>query len=191
MKSWKVKKSSFVIGYIYTRQYSSIVSGRDRVSPVSTRNKDTPIYTFIDVYKLHLDIKLLKHSSRDTDVIVGALTPEIREKTNEAIEAAKTAIAKLEPPLPVALREIDLHGNTVDEAIPIVEKFLRECYRDNVRRIRIIHGKGIFFLQKAIREYLGKHELIQSGSISAADKDHGGEGATEANLVDFSVDKLN
>ena len=92
---------------------------------------------FIDTYKLYLDVKLRRHASRDKDVIIGSLTPEIRAKTNEAIETAKTAIAKLEPPSPVTLKEIDLHGNTVEEAIPIVKNFLRECYRDNVRRIRI------------------------------------------------------
>jgi len=156
------------------------------------RKKDTPIYSFIDAYKLYMDIKLRTRSPRDNDVIVGALIPEVRERTNEAIELAKTAITKLEPPSPVAIREVNLHENhTVEEAIPIVEKFLRDSYCDNVRRVRIIHGKGIGVLREAVREYLEKHKYIISNSISSADKDHGGEGATEANLVDFSVDNLN
>lgn len=143
---------------------------------------------FMDAYKLCLDVTVRRRASRDMEV--GALTSEVRENTNAAIEAAKTAIAKLEPPSPVALREIDLHGKTVEEAIPIVEAFLKESYRDNVRRVRIIHGKGIFVLQKAIREYLATHKFVKSGSTSSADKDHGGEGATEAVLVDFSADQL-
>ncbi len=145
--------------------------------------------SFIDSYKLLLDIQI-KLASNKTTLTVDALIPEVRAKTNKAIETAKTVIAKLEPPSPVALREIDIHGNTVEEAIPIVENFLRECYRDNVHRVRIIHGKGIFVLQKAIREYLGTHQSVKSESISAADKDHGGEGATEANLIEFSVNNL-
>jgi hypothetical protein len=143
--------------------------------------------SFIDTYRLYLDVKLRQHVSREKDVIVGALTPEVRSKTTDAVEAAKREISKLEPPSPIVLREIDLHGKTVEEAIPIIEEFLKEGYRDNVRRVRIIHGKGIFVLQKAIREYLGTHKLVKSGSISAANKDHGGEGATEANLIEFSV----
>jgi DNA-nicking Smr family endonuclease len=55
--------------------------------------------------------------------------------------------------------------------------------------VRIIHGKGIFVLQKAIREYLGTHRYVVSNTVSAADKDHGGEGATEANLVEFTADE--
>jgi len=147
--------------------------------------------SFIDNHKLLLDIQIKSFSSNKTNLIVDRLTPEVRAKTNAAVDSAKWAIAKLEPPPAVTLREVDLHGNTVNEAIPIVEKFLTECYRDNVRRVRIIHGKGIFVLQKAIREYLGMHKFVKPESISSADKDHGGEGATEANLIDFSVDKLN
>lgn len=148
------------------------------------------IVPFVDAYRLYLEIKLRHSDSNIPETMVGPLTPEVRAKTLEAAEAAKKTITKLKPPTPIALREIDLHGNTVEQAIPMVDKFLKECYRDNVRGIRVIHGKGIFILQKAIREYLSRNKYIIFGSISPADKDHGGEGATEANLIDFSIDKL-
>ncbi|MFC1965950.1 Smr/MutS family protein [Chloroflexota bacterium] len=99
-------------------------------------------------------------------------------------------LSGVEPPPPITLREIDLHGNNLETTIPVVNKFLEKCYQDNVRRVRIIHGKGIFVLQKAIREILGTHKLVKAESISAADKDHGGEGATEANLIDYSAELL-
>lgn len=148
--------------------------------------KSQPV-PFIDAYQVHLDVKLLAPSSKD--IAIGTLAPEVRAKTNAAADTAKWAIAKMEPPSPIALREIDLHGKTVEEATPIVESFLHESYRDNVRQVRIIHGKGIFVLQTAIREYLGKHNLVDAKSIRAAEKDYGGEGATEANLVEFAVDQ--
>jgi hypothetical protein len=50
---------------------------------------------FIDAYRLYLDVKLRRHDSRDKDVIIGALTPEIRAKTNEAIEEAKKVLPDL------------------------------------------------------------------------------------------------
>jgi hypothetical protein len=111
-------------------------------------------------------------------------------ETSTDSEDNKDVLHEVQPPPPITLREIDLHGNTVEKAIPIINKFLEECYRDNVRRIRIIHGKGIFVLQKAIREILGTHRLVKAESISAADKDHGGEGATEADLIEFSAELL-
>ena len=147
--------------------------------------------SFMDGRKLSLNISIRQRDSKDIYEIVGPLTQEVRTKTNDAAEAAKWFMARFETPPPIALKEIDIHGYTVDEATPVVDKFLKVCYRDNVRRVRIIHGKGIFVLQKAIREYLRTHRFVKPESISPADKDHGGEGATEANLIDFSIDKLN
>ncbi len=173
-KGWKTRAQKFYGSY---------------QAPV--RKRDTPDSSFIDVYKLYLDLKIRTHASRDHDLVVDTITPEVRANTDEAIDIAKTAIAKLEPPSPVAIREINLHENhTVEEAIPIIKDFLKECYRDNVRRVRIIHGKGIGILRQAVREHLESHKFVISISISPADKDHGGEGATEANLIEFTIDNL-
>lgn len=38
--------------------------------------------------------------------------------------------------------ELDLHGYTVNEAKTAIQDFLYECKRQNIRYIRIIHGKG-------------------------------------------------
>ncbi len=145
---------------------------------------------FIDAYKLSLNLAILKISP-SKDIVVNPITPEIRDKTIDAIEKAKTAIAKIDPPAPVQIREIDLHDyTTVEEAIATVEKFLKNSYRDNVRRVRIIHGKGEGVLREAVGECLDKHPFVTSLSISGADGQHGGEGATEANLVTFKPELL-
>ncbi|MFC1874500.1 Smr/MutS family protein, partial [Chloroflexota bacterium] len=123
---------------------------------------------FMDTYKLYLDINIRPLSPKNKDDVLDPLTPEVREKTVEAAKAAKIAISKMEPPSTIALREIDLHNDyKVEVAIPMLEKFLEESYRDNVRRVRIIHGKGIFVLRKAVREYLEKHRLVLPKSISS------------------------
>ncbi len=38
--------------------------------------------------------------------------------------------------------ELDLHGYTVEEAKTAIQDFLHECKRQQIRYIRIIHGKG-------------------------------------------------
>jgi len=85
-----------------------------------------------------------------------------------------------EPIVPKA--EIDLHEKKVHEAIPLVEKYLQESYDACLIRVRIIHGKGIGVLRQAIRDYLQNHKLVKS--FTSADKDHGGDGATEVEIVD-------
>ena len=178
-KTWKEKGWKYRVEKFYGEYQAPI------------RKSDPLLVRLIDDYKVSLDITLRKRASRDKDVIVDTLTPEVRTKTNDAIEAAKTVVAKLEPPSPVAIREINLHENhRIEEAIPLVEGFLKECYRDNVRRVRIIHGKGIGVLREAVREFLGTHKFVIITSISSADNDHGGEGATEANLIAFSAELL-
>ena len=114
---------------------------------------------------------------------LGILAKAFKDETNSA------RATKIGPPPPISLKEIDLHNNpNIEKAIPMLEKFMKESYRDNVRSIRIIHGKGIGVLRNAVRLHLESHRLVKS--LGTADKDHGGEGATEANLVDYNVELL-
>jgi DNA-nicking Smr family endonuclease len=157
----------------------------------SVVKKDTKTIPFIDAYQLQLSLKILRSDAKDIHRRVGETTPEIRDKTIEAIEKAKTETAKLEPPTPVQIRETDLHEYaTVEGAIASVGKFLKDSFRDNVRRVRIIHGMGEGVLREAVRECLDEHPFVVSISISSADAKHGGEGATEANLVTLKAELL-
>lgn len=90
--------------------------------------KDTP---FIDQYKLtfktSIGINSLDLGSNNT--IVGDLTPEMRTKTLKAAESAREFIIRMEPPSPIALREIDLHNDyKVEKAIPMLGEFLKQSY---------------------------------------------------------------
>lgn len=40
-------------------------------------------------------------------------------------------------------REIDLHGLRTDEARLALAEFIRECHRQGVRCVRVVHGKGL------------------------------------------------
>ena len=44
---------------------------------------------FIDAYKLSLDIKILLHTSKDKDIIIDALTPEVRAKQMKLLKLPK------------------------------------------------------------------------------------------------------
>ncbi|MFC1964122.1 Smr/MutS family protein [Chloroflexota bacterium] len=89
-------------------------------------------------------------------------------------------------PAPVILKtEIDLHGKTVNEAIPLVEKFIRDSYRAHERRVWIIHGKGTGVLREEVRQRLTNHPLVES--FNSADQSHGEEGATQVDIIDWKV----
>ena len=78
--------------------------------------------------------------------------------------------------------EIDLHGLTIEEAIPLVDKFLGKAYRAHVNRVWVIHGKGTGTLGVAMKEYLGKHPYV--ARCSRADGSRGGIGSTQVELID-------
>ena len=79
--------------------------------------------------------------------------------------------------------EIDLHGMTVDEAIPRVDKFLDAAYRAGLYRVWVIHGKGTGVLRREIKHHLRQHPLVNS--CRSAESNSGGMGATQVELRDW------
>lgn len=58
--------------------------------------------------------------------------------------------------------EIKVIGLTVDEAIPIIDKYLDECSMTSMKTTRIVHGKGTGKLRHGIQEYLKTHSHVKS-----------------------------
>lgn len=56
--------------------------------------------------------------------------------------------------------EIDLRGETVDEALGELGLFIDKCVLNNIEEIRIIHGKGTGALRKSVTDYLRSHPNI-------------------------------
>ena len=76
--------------------------------------------------------------------------------------------------------EIDLHGMTVDEALPRLDSFLHTAFRAGYYQVRVVHGKGSGILRREVDRYLSDHPLVRSHRL--ADRYHGGDGATEVDL---------
>ena len=81
---------------------------------------------------------------------------------------------------------IDLHGETVKDAINILEDFFTESYKNNIEYIKIICGKGMNSKDKipkikiTTQAYI-KKSLIVNAACSAKDKD-GGVGVIKVKL---------
>lgn len=52
--------------------------------------------------------------------------------------------------------EIDIHGMTVEEMTPVVEKYVDEAFRSGRPSIRIIHGHGTGRLRRAVRRIVSE-----------------------------------
>lgn len=77
--------------------------------------------------------------------------------------------------------EIDLHGMTVAEAKPRLEKFVYRCARNDKLCIRIVHGKGLGsgergpVLKKGVDRWLRKWDAVLA--FASARQVDGGTGA--------------
>ena len=69
-----------------------------------------------------------------------------------------------------------LIGMRVDEATPLVDKFLDDAFLADSPSIRIVHGFGQGRLRAAVRDFLKSHPHVTSFRDGASNE--GGAGAT-------------
>jgi DNA mismatch repair protein MutS2 len=76
--------------------------------------------------------------------------------------------------------EINVIGQTVDEATTAVEKFVDRAFLAGAVRVRIVHGSGMGILRKALRQCLQNHPHV--ASVAEPPQNEGGGGATVVEL---------
>lgn len=77
--------------------------------------------------------------------------------------------------------EVNLHGKTVEEAIPLVDKLLDDALWAGLGQVTVNHGKGTGRLKEGLRAYLREHPLVKSLRGGAAGE--GGGGVTIVVLI--------
>jgi len=77
--------------------------------------------------------------------------------------------------------ELDLRGNTTEEARHQLDRYLDDAYLVGLPWVRIIHGKGTGALRAAVRDALRVHSLVTS--YEAGKEGEGGDGVTVAKLA--------
>ena len=76
--------------------------------------------------------------------------------------------------------EINVIGLNVDEAIPIVDKYIDDCYMAHLEHARIVHGKGTGKLREGIHTFLTKHPHVKTLRLGTY-----GEGELGVTIVYF------
>ncbi len=76
--------------------------------------------------------------------------------------------------------EINVIGQTVDDASREVEKFVDRAFLAGLPRVRVVHGSGMGILRKALRQMLQKHPHVST--VLEAPQNEGGGGATVVEL---------
>ena len=129
---------------------------------VSNISKSNEVQIQIGSIKMSINIKYLE-KVKNSD-----------KKTNSTVSyhsVSKTRTAK---------SEINVIGLNVDEAIPVVDKFLDDCYLAKLQTVRIVHGKGTGKLREGIHKFLKTNSHVKSFRVGTF-----GEGEMGVTVVEL------
>lgn len=76
--------------------------------------------------------------------------------------------------------EVNLIGMTVDEAIPVMDKYLDDAYLAHLPQVRVVHGRGTGALRAAAHKHLKKLKYVKEFHLGEY-----GEGDTGVTIVVF------
>jgi len=112
---------------------------------VSNVSKDNTVQVQIGAIKMNIDIKFLQETKKSSNI-------------SKDYTYSKRPSLKSQSVSP----EINILGMTVNEALPIVDKYLDDCFIAKLSTIRIVHGKGTGALRSGIHSFLKTNKLVES-----------------------------
>ncbi len=139
-----------------------------------------------DIDKKATVLRLPEGSSQEVLVQAGILQTRvplsnlrlIREKPSRPVFRTVTKTSGLSAP--AAQTEIDLRGQTAEEALMNVDRFIDSAVLSGVGQLTIIHGKGTGVLRAAIHQHLKSHPNVKSYRLGTF-----GEGESGVTIVEL------
>jgi len=107
------------------------------------------------VYRVVVQDKVLEIKEKDLQ----AMPDKLPKYLKKALDVSKKASAFVPKEQAGKLR-VDLHGLTVEQALPKVEAILHEALLQGIGRVEIIHGIGTGKLKTEVHRYLTKHSAV-------------------------------
>ena len=132
---------------------------------LSNISKDDTVQVQVGVMKMNVDIKFLQE-------------PKSSNSSKKTFDYTKRSSLKSQSVSP----EINLLGMTVDEAIPIIDKYLDDCFLAKLSPVRIVHGKGTGALRNGIHRYLKSNKHVDSFRLGTF-----GEGEMGVTIVNLKI----
>ncbi len=182
----------------FREQFDSAVvahaTGADTGDPHAEQHvvKHVSVGDTVRLKSLGRDGKVLRYFDDDTfEVAVGPMKMKVaRDDFAEVVARAganpvtaarargiNVSLSREDESVPT---EINVIGQTVDEATREVEKFVDRAFLAGAVRVRVVHGSGMGILRKALRQFLQSHPHV--ASVSEPPQNEGGGGATVVDL---------
>nr|MBI2904665.1 Smr/MutS family protein [Chloroflexota bacterium] len=173
---------------------SSVPSLKSSVQSAKSFDEKRPVKLGDTVWLPNLKTEgaVLSLTATEAEVQIGRL--RVRAKLDELQTKSQTPNSKPQIPNPNSLLphphtpthtspglEIDIRGQTVEDGLMMLDRYLESAYMANLPWVRIIHGKGTGKLRQAVRDALRANELVLSHQPGVDAE--GGEGVTVARLA--------
>ena len=115
----------------------------------------------------------------DLSVLIVTEKPKTQQKKKQQNKATdRVSVSKTLAPRPMPSLEVNVIGQTVQEALVEVEAFLDSAVVANLDEVRIVHGMGTGKLRAGIHEFLRKHRNVAEFRLGKY-----GEGETGVTIV--------
>ena len=124
--------------------------------------------------ELYVQIGALRTQANLKDIVPAEQSQEPEKKTRT--ESGKIKMSKSMSISP----ECNLIGMRVDEALPVLEKYLDDAYLSHLPQVTIIHGRGTGALRDAVHQYLKRLNYVKKYRVGGF-----GEGDHGVTIVEF------
>jgi DNA mismatch repair protein MutS2 len=148
---------------------------------IDDNTKITNVYKPVDlktlkqgdkVYVLTMDsegiVSEIKQAKNQVWVNVGSIRINVKSEDlslildNNKKQNATVSIKRSTEITKTIQQELNVIGKNVDEALMEVENFIDKAIMSNLDEVRIVHGKGLRILSKAIQNYLKTDKRVDS-----------------------------
>ncbi len=101
------------------------------------------------------------------------------KKSVAPAQKKKVSSVSYEMPAQMSM-ELNIIGLRVEEALPLVDKYLDDCIRSRLNNVRIVHGHGTGALRTGVHNYLKQNAQVAGYRLGGQ-----GEGGVGATVVTF------
>ena len=129
-------------------------------------SKSKEVQVQIGLIKTNISIKFLEKPKNLKDDLTSKPTSSYSTRGSSKTKTANS--------------ELNVIGLTVDEALPLVDKFIDDCFLAKLQTARIVHGKGTGKLREGIHSFLKKNKRVKSYRIGTY-----GEGEMGVTVVEM------
>lgn len=128
-------------------------------------------------FEVEMGVMKMKIARADIAEVLSSARPAVTPVQAARARGISISLEREDSNVP---QEINVIGQTVDDASREVEKFVDRAFLAGLPRVRVVHGSGMGILRKALRQLLQNHPHV--ASVAEPPQNEGGGGATVVEL---------